>query len=169
MNTRKILLIARGSQLQEFQGAVQNWPCTRRARRDWREASPAHREMAVSGAGNSPRRVAGGVPAEQHICLSRVWNAPRSRKWALMRLRPEGLSTTCPLTAARWKMAPAEGGRQITHSPVREQVRKPFICWGQAPVYLRCLILSQALPAITVYCPWAWEEKQNSNRRWAQP
>lgn len=30
----------------------------------------------------------------------------RGRKWALMRMRPEVLSATCPLTAAHWKMSP---------------------------------------------------------------
>ncbi|KAF3829844.1 hypothetical protein GH733_001795 [Mirounga leonina] len=33
----------------------------------------------------------------------------RGRKWAPIRMRPEGLRTTCPLTAALWKRSPERG------------------------------------------------------------
>lgn len=66
------------------------------------------RRQAVSGAENSPRRLAGRGPAEQRISTGL---GPGGRKWALLRMRPGGLSVRCGsrLHAGRWLPRRSEG------------------------------------------------------------
>lgn len=102
-----------------------NWPPGRKARRDWREAGPADPRLAGFGRRELTQEAGPGAAKQFTISPRGLKRLKRGRKWVLMRMRPEGLSTTCPLTAAPWKMSPEWGLPADCHCEIREGVRSP--------------------------------------------